>query len=105
MSGIEFVNRIDNLLLKTNKKRTPMLLELNLPRTAMINWYKNDNIPAGDIVYKLSKYLDVSINYLLTGEEEEKELSFEEKEILSIFNSLTEEKKALAKNLLKTLQV
>ena len=33
-----------------------------------------------------------------------KELSFEEKEILSIFNSLPEEKKALAKNLLKTLQ-
>ena len=104
MNGQELVERIDNLLIKTNKKRTPMLLELELPRTAMINWYNNNNIPAGDVLFKLANYFNVSMEYLLTGKEEGKELSFEEKEILSIFNSLPEEKKSLAVNLLKTLQ-
>lgn len=107
MNGQELVERIDNLLIKTNKKRTPMLLELELPRTAMINWYNNNNIPAGDILFKLANYFNVSMEYLLTGKEEGKEFNINlpegDKILLEKYNKLSEENKKIVLSLIENL--
>lgn len=48
-----------------------MLNTLNIPKSAMNNWATNNNIPRGDIVYSIAQYLNVSVEYLLTGKEQE----------------------------------
>lgn len=103
MNGQELVERIDNLLIKTNKKRTPMLLELELPRTAMINWYNNNNIPAGDVLFKLANYFNVSMEYLLTGKKFNNEVPEEDKILLEKYNKLSEENKKIVLSLIENL--
>lgn len=103
MNGQELVERIDNLLIKTNKKRTPMLLELELPRTAMINWYNNNNIPAGDVLFKLANYFNVTMEYLLTGKEFNNEVPEEDKILLEKYNKLSEENKKIVLSLIENL--
>ena len=103
MNGQELVERIDNLLIKTNKKRTPMLLELELPRTAMINWYNNNNIPAGDVLFKLANYFNVTMEYLLTGKKFNNEVPEEDKILLEKYNKLSEENKKIVLSLIENL--
>ncbi|WP_178842421.1 helix-turn-helix domain-containing protein [uncultured Treponema sp.] len=64
---MEFVERIDNLLKEKNLKRAALCDDLGLTHSAITDWKKRGTIPAGDVCVKIARYLDVDVEYLITG--------------------------------------
>ena len=93
---MDFVDRIDEKLKEKNLKRAAMLEDIGVDTSIMTAWKKRGTIPSGDVCLKIARYLDVSPEWLLGGEERkggEAVLSEEEKSILRQFKNLTEEQK------------
>lgn len=94
MSGIQFVERIDNLLLNRKESRAEFLRHLNLPRNAITNWNNRGNIPAADIAVSIAKYLGTTVEFLVLGESQEApELTAEQKRLLASWEELSESDK------------
>ncbi len=98
----EFVNRIDEILEKKRLKRAALCEDLKLSATAITDWARRGTIPAADIALKIAKYLNVSLEWLITGTEPEG-LTQEEREILEKWNSLEEGQKETVTILLNAL--
>ena len=64
---MEFVERIDNLLKEKNLKRAALCDAVGLTHSAITDWKKRGTIPAGDVCVKIARYLDVDVEYLITG--------------------------------------
>lgn len=65
---------------------TKMLHDIGLS-SANTGYWKKGQIPKGDALLKISKYLDISIDTLLTGESMI-ELDTDEKKLLEIYRSV-----------------
>ncbi len=101
---MDFVDRIDEKLKEKNLKRVAMLEDIGVDTSIMTAWKKRGTIPSGDVCLKIARYLDVSPEWLLGGEERkggEAVLSEEEKSILRQFKNLTEEQKSTLSALLE----
>ena len=83
-----FVDRIDSVLKKKNLKRNAMCDDLKLYGTAITDWKRRGTLPAGDICLKIAKYLNVSIEWLVTGIEPEG-YSVEERELIEKYTILS----------------
>lgn len=68
-NGKEFVERIDIILKKKNIKRLALAEEIGQSVQAFTDWKRRDSIPAADIALQISKYLNVSLEWLITGKE------------------------------------
>ena len=64
---MEFVERIDDLLKEKNLKRAALCDAIGLTHSAITDWKKRGTIPAGDVCVKIARYLDVDVEYLITG--------------------------------------
>lgn len=64
---MEFVERIDDLLKEKNLKRAALCDAIGLTHSAITDWKKRGTIPAGDVCVKIAEYLDVDVEYLITG--------------------------------------
>jgi len=87
----DFVNRIDEVLLSKNLKRAALCLDLELSQTAITDWSRRGTIPAGDICLKIAEYLNVSVEWLITGKENG--LSQEERQLLRQWRIISPEQK------------
>lgn len=63
-----FWDNFYNACQKKGIKPTPLVEELNISKGSITSW-KNGGIPNGEALVKISEYLDVSIDYLLKGNE------------------------------------
>lgn len=98
---MNFVERIDEKLKEKNLKRLSLCDDLNLTHSALTDWKKRGTIPSGDICLKIANYLNVSVEWLLTGEEKQApQLSQEEEQFIGTYQSLTEEQKKTIRILL-----
>lgn len=75
-------------------------LDMGLSCATPTKWKKTGATPNGETLSKIAEYFDVTVSYLLTGENEQKEkapsegsLSEDEQKVLSIFEALPEDKK------------
>lgn len=101
---MDFVDRIDEKLKERNLKRISLCDDLEITHSALTDWKKRGTIPSGDVCLKIARYLDVSPEWLLGGEERkggEAVLSEEEKSVLRQFKNLTEEQKCAISALLE----
>lgn len=64
---MDFVERIDLLLKEKNLKRSALCDDLELTHSAISDWKKRGTIPSGDVCVKIAKYLNVDVEYLITG--------------------------------------
>ena len=64
---MDFVERIDLLLKERNLKRSALCDDLELTHSAISDWKKRGTIPSGDVCVKIAKYLNVDVEYLITG--------------------------------------
>jgi len=79
-----FLERIDNQLTKSKKKR-PWLSETSGISLSTINsWFAHNRLPRVDHAYEIAKVLGVSLEYLVTGREPESYLR--NPEIITILN-------------------
>lgn len=102
---MDFVNRIDLKLKEKNVKRQAMYDDLNLNHSAVTAWKKRGTIPSGDICLKIANYLNVSVEWLLTGNEPEKTaLNIEEKNFLKDYNELKPEQKQSVEVIIKSFK-
>lgn len=63
--------RVFSLLNKQNKTKAAMAQALGVSRSAISQWGKNGTEPTYEQCIILSNFLNVSLNYLMTGKEKE----------------------------------
>lgn len=77
--------------------------DLGISQGTVSNWKKRDSTPSGDLLSKMANYFDVSIEFLLTGQEPEATwdgpsdlpaFTIGELQLLEIYKQLSEEKQA-----------
>jgi transcriptional regulator with XRE-family HTH domain len=90
------------LLKKNSVQKAKMLRDLNLNRSAFINWEQRGNIPSGETLKKIADYFNVSVDYLLENGQKEKpltaggvELNDDEIEFIKALRALSPEEKKL----------
>ncbi|CEM60480.1 XRE family transcriptional regulator [Treponema phagedenis] len=67
MTGQELVRRIDYLLKLKNEKRQALANAINITSQSFTDWDKRGNFPRADVLYKIAIYLDVPMEFLVTG--------------------------------------
>lgn len=60
-----FLERILALCKDQNISKNKLLIDLNLNKSAFVNWGNRGNIPSGDVVSRIADYFHVSTDYLL----------------------------------------
>lgn len=68
--GKDFVKRIDEVLKRKNLKRQAACNYCGISTQAITDWDKKNRKPSVETVFKLADFLEVSVRYLVTGEEE-----------------------------------
>lgn len=88
----KFVDRIDEVLKRKSLKRSALCSDLELSPTSITDWARRGTIPSGDVCVKIAKYLNVNIQWLITGISENG-LNEEERELLKKWTVLTNDQK------------
>ena len=67
MSGKDFVDRINLLFSQTGGRKSDFYEACGIASNSMTNWAARDTIPSADTALKIAKYLNTSVEYLVTG--------------------------------------
>ncbi len=97
---MSFYERVDSLLRQKNISQRRMIIDFGLGKNTMFNWKHRNNIPSGEVLLKLSEYLDVSVDYLLCNDRYC--LNCDEMLLLSEYRKLGKEQK---ENILTAIKV
>lgn len=99
----DFCDRIDETVKLRNITKKQLFKDLSLSIQSFYDWKYNHILPNAETVIKLSEYLDVSCDYLLTGKEnglQPKEPRFTKKQIMdALETALGDFKKSVDKKL------
>ena len=89
----EISSRIDNLLSKNKLSRAQLARDTGIPATTIKSWIKG-SVPSAEAAYKVAQYLNVTVEWLITGKPESENknliLSKSESELIEIFRKLDE---------------
>lgn len=77
-----------------------MIMDLGFVKNAMFNWKSRGNIPNGAALLKMSKYLDVSVDYLLCNDKYY--VDDEEKALLKEYRKLDDKQR---ENILRLIRL
>ena len=70
MTGKEFAERIDFVLSKRNQSRKAITTDLHISSSTMSSWAAGrGSIPNANVVAQIAEYLNVSTDWLITGQE------------------------------------
>ena len=70
MTGKEFAERVDMSLKKRSQTRKALTTDLGISSSTMSSWAAGrGSIPNANVVEQIAKYLNVSLDWLITGEE------------------------------------
>lgn len=104
----KYAETLLNFLDTKGLRKSDLVNTLKIPDSTVRAWFSRDTMPAADVCYKVAKYLGVSVEYLLTGEdsEEEKEgkTSTSESKVSELeekYNNLTDEAKSIIDQLIE----
>ena len=71
MSMTEFYYRIDKLLKEKNLSQKELSAFIGLKSSQIFsNWKQRSTIPAANIAVKIAQYLNTSVEYLVTGKDD-----------------------------------
>lgn len=95
----DFLKRVLKELDFLNASKADIARFLNVRKSTVYSWFERDTIPAADTALKIADFLNVSLEYLVTGEKDESkksktELSDFEKNLLREAADLLPEDKA-----------
>lgn len=93
LNAKEIGNRIKSTLKQLNLKQTDLVNGTKISKTAISNYILGNRIPDTYSIYTIANFLNVSIEWLLTGEEKKVSLPKEESNILDKYKLLTERNK------------
>lgn len=100
----QIIQRITEVMEKKDVKLTDIADYLGLNKSTVSTWKLRGKDPAASYIVPLCKYLNVSVEYILTGEEKESSIAFpkgkgnslrdDELALLSVYNALPDTLKA-----------
>lgn len=67
-SGIEFVNILDNYLRNKNLSRRQFCALVDIPNSTVATWKQKDIMPSIELLTKIAKFMNVSLDWLVNGE-------------------------------------
>ena len=82
--------RIFKLLEERNLKSSDLASCLNIRDSTVCSWKSRGTNPPSDYLLRICEFLNISANYLLSGEEITPKLNPNESELLELFNQLPE---------------
>lgn len=112
----DFLKRVLEELDFLNASKAELARFLNVRKSTVYSWFERDTVPAADTALKIADYLNVPLEYLVTGEKDESQkskikLSDFEKNLLKEAASLLPEDKvelmayiAMKKTMYRTLK-
>lgn len=86
-----FIDRVEEILERSGISKTELAEVLNIRRPTLSEWKKNGAFPSADIALKIAKYLNVSVEWLITGEETNNNAISLEKETIKEILQKTQE--------------
>lgn len=94
----DFLKRVLEELDFLNASKADIARFLNVRKSTVYSWFERDTIPAADTALKIADFLNVSLEYLVTGKKDESkkskaELSDFEKNLLREAADLLQEDK------------
>ncbi len=98
-----FFERLQDLLDSRNLSQKQLAESINVRQNTISDWKNKGNLPQGETAIKLAQYFNVSLDYLLTGEDKNNELSPDEIELLSLYKPLSRSNKLLLKGIITTM--
>lgn len=88
------LTRIKEKMNQLNLNKADLSRITSIPYSTIDNWFKRNSSPNSDVIEKLSTALNVSLEWLITGEEPEQEKLPEEKQkLLNYFDKCSQEGK------------
>lgn len=94
IKGKDIVFRIDSILKTRNEKRKAVADAVGISVQPFTSWTKRGSLPSADTIYYIAKYLDVSMEWLLTGEERKVAGGLPlESELREVWTRLTDEQR------------
>lgn len=102
-------NRIDDLLTQMQMKRIDLSRAVNIPVTTIKSWISSGSVPSAEAAYKVAKYFNVSVEWLITGKNSDNQqqdmiLSSEEKTLVELFRHLDERDKNAVLTMVESLE-
>lgn len=82
------IKRILFLMEQNNIKANKLCRDLELSESSVTDWKKGKAVPSVKALEKIAKYFDVSLDWLITGEEGCQPLDQDDAEILKLFKRL-----------------
>lgn len=67
-SGIEFVNILDNYLRNKNLSRRQFCALVDIPNSTVATWKQKNIMPPTELLNKIAKFMNVSLDWLVNGE-------------------------------------
>lgn len=98
-----FFERLQSLMNSQQLSQKQLADDLSIRQNTISDWKNKGNLPQGETAIKLAKYFNVSLDYLLTGEDKNNELSPDEIELLSLYKPLSRSNKLLLKGIITTM--
>ncbi len=98
-NGKEIVKRMDSLLKERNIKRQALAEFAGIATNTISTWSARNNVPAADVAIKIAKYLGVSVEWLINGEDPDG-LSVDERNLLNNWKDIPEDS---GKDVIRTL--
>lgn len=91
IKGKDIVSRIDSILKKRNLKRKAVADAVGISLQPFTSWSNRGSIPGADIAYHISEYLNVGVDWLLTGKEQTLILSESEIRLVRLWRELSDD--------------
>ncbi len=88
-----FIDRLEKVLKDKGISKTELAEKNGIRRPTISDWKKNGAVPSGDVCLKIAKYLGVSAEWLISGEETKDCIPAEEKKRLAMLRELTPEQR------------
>lgn len=99
-----FYDNLRKVCKARNTTPTTILKELGMSTGNTGKW-KNGGVPSADAAYKIAKLLDVSVEFLLVGEETRTSDVFIDPEWVEIISHIPDDKQDMCKDFLRTHMV
>jgi transcriptional regulator with XRE-family HTH domain len=68
---MDTIDILQNLLKEKNKTRNALSVETGISSGLLSDWFSRKKKPASENLLKLAEYFNVTVDYLLTGKEQE----------------------------------
>ena len=74
-NGVELVEIIDWLLTNKGITRKQFCLDVGIPTSTIATWKSKNSLPTTELICKVAEFLNVSIDWLVNGEDPKTEIS------------------------------